>query len=190
MEVKETIEKRRSIRQFTGKTKNNDLFEILKHGNMAPSSGGLQPWEFIRITDKDILLELAEISSNMARHFFRNILKSDMPEEELGKICQGVKDNFSVPDVVAVVSKKVQENTKSTFCCVQNILLSATDKGYGVQTSSPIGSEEKVKELLKLPEEYQIEIILRIGVPAEGEPQPRMKEPISADKKIHENFLN
>lgn len=189
MKVMEAIKSRRSIRNFVGKTEGNDLFKILKDGNAAPSSGGSQPWEFIKVTDTAILSDLAGISADMARWFFRNILKSDMSESELDKICQGIKDNFAVPDVVAVVAKKVQEHVKSTFCCVQNILLSATEKGYGVQIVSPMGNEEKVQNLLHLPEDYQIEVILRIGKPAEGEPQPRMKEPITIEQKIHENSL-
>ncbi len=190
MEVREAIETRRSIRNFTGKTVGDGLLEILKHGNAAPSSGGSQPWEFIKVNDPAILSEFAEISAGMAKWFFRNVLKSDMPEFELDKICQGIKDNFSVPDVIAVISKKVQEHVKSTFCCVQNILLSATEKGYGVQIISPMGNEEKVQNLLHLQEDYQIEVILRIGKPAEREPQSRMKEPVPIAQKIHEDSLS
>jgi hypothetical protein len=32
--------------------------------------------------------------------------------------------------------------------------------------------------------------MFRIGKPQEGEPQPRTKEPIAVEQKIHENYLS
>lgn len=56
----ELIEKRRSIRKFTAETIDSEKIDRLKEAALrAPSSRGLNPWEFVFITDRELLEDLA-----------------------------------------------------------------------------------------------------------------------------------
>ena len=189
METVEAIYKRRSVRRFVGKTDGDDLKTILACGNEAPSSGGTQPWEFILITDKHLIVSLAKMAADSARHFYKHILKADIPDVKLDEICNGLIENFAKPDIIVVVSKISQEWMTSTFCSVQNILLSATSLGYGAQVISLMGDEREVEEALNLPKTYRYASILRIGKSAQGEPQPRTLPYKPVEEKIHENQI-
>ena len=49
------IEQRRDMRHFTSEPVDEALLErLLKAAHFAPSVGFMQPWRFIRITDKSI----------------------------------------------------------------------------------------------------------------------------------------
>ena len=53
----ELIKKRRSVREFTDQEiSDSDIQKILEAGVAAPSAKNQQPWEFIVIKDKSILI--------------------------------------------------------------------------------------------------------------------------------------
>ena len=55
------IAKRRSIRRFTADTVEAEKVELLKEAALrAPSSRGVNPWEFIVITDRGLLANLCQ----------------------------------------------------------------------------------------------------------------------------------
>ena len=54
------ITKRRSIRRYTANKVEEEKVELLKEAALrAPSSRGVNPWEFIFITDRDLLVKLS-----------------------------------------------------------------------------------------------------------------------------------
>ncbi|MDP4182955.1 MAG: nitroreductase family protein, partial [Bacillota bacterium] len=56
----ELLKSRRSIRKFQNKQIEKDKIDtILKSALLSPSSRGRRPWEFIAVTDKDILQKLS-----------------------------------------------------------------------------------------------------------------------------------
>ncbi len=58
MEVQEALLNRRSIRKYKDqKISKEDIDKILKAAMYAPSAMNLQPWHFIVIDDKAILIE-------------------------------------------------------------------------------------------------------------------------------------
>lgn len=59
----ETIDIRRSVRNFSDKAVNDEqITKILRAAMQAPSAGNQRPWEFIVVRDKDTLAELAKTS--------------------------------------------------------------------------------------------------------------------------------
>ncbi len=61
MNVTEAIRMKRAIRQFTRQPiTQHDAIAILNAGRRAQSSKNTQPWNFIAITDKDVLKALSE----------------------------------------------------------------------------------------------------------------------------------
>ena len=62
METWTAIESRRNVRSFTGRPiPAEDLDRILEAGRRAPSSQNWQPWDFILVTDREQLRELAGV---------------------------------------------------------------------------------------------------------------------------------
>jgi nitroreductase len=58
----EAIESRRNVRSFTDRpVQEEDLDKILEAGRRAPSSQNWQPWDFILVTDREQLRELAGV---------------------------------------------------------------------------------------------------------------------------------
>ncbi len=62
MQTWEAIESRRNVRSFTDQpVPAEDLDRILEAGRRSPSSQNWQPWDFILVTDRDQLRELAKV---------------------------------------------------------------------------------------------------------------------------------
>jgi nitroreductase len=62
MQTWEAIESRRNARSFTERPiPAEDLDQILEAGRRSPSSQNWQPWDFILVTDRDQLRELAAV---------------------------------------------------------------------------------------------------------------------------------
>ena len=62
MQTWEAITSRRNVRSFAGRPiPAADLDQILEAGRRSPSSQNWQPWDFILITDREQLRELAKV---------------------------------------------------------------------------------------------------------------------------------
>jgi nitroreductase len=62
METWEAIQARRNVRNFADRPiPDEDLDRILEAGRRAPSSRNWQPWDFVVVTDREQLRELAKV---------------------------------------------------------------------------------------------------------------------------------
>ena len=62
METWDAVRSRRNVRQYTDQPiPREDLERILEGGRRAPSAGNWQPWNFVVVTDRDQLVELAQV---------------------------------------------------------------------------------------------------------------------------------
>jgi len=65
MDIQEVIKSRRSIRDFSTKPVPKDLIEkIIDCARFAATARNVQPWEFVVVTDKNILKQIANIAEN------------------------------------------------------------------------------------------------------------------------------
>ena len=79
MELYETINARRSIRQFEDREIPRDILErILNAGLKAPSSNHQRRWELVTLTDKAIIHDLAQI----VRPYPCRITEPKTPQQE------------------------------------------------------------------------------------------------------------
>ena len=66
------LRRRRSIRHYTPEALSPETVELLKEAVLrSPSSRGLDPWEFVFVTDKTLLASLATAKPHGA-HFRRD----------------------------------------------------------------------------------------------------------------------
>lgn len=151
MSLLDVILNRRSIRSYENKEIPQEILrQVLEAGRQAPSAANRQPIRFIVVTDSEAKNEFSK--SLFGKHI-RNA-----PVVVVG--CADEK-SFLTGKWAAV----------DTTIALQNIVIAALTFGIG---SCWIGSfsEQKVKELLKIPDEWKVVALLTLGYPAE---QPKAK---------------
>jgi len=158
----ELLRKRRSIRKFLPEKVTPEHIDIIIEAALrAPSSRGINPWEFILVDDPEKLSKLAT-SKQHGSEFLEN-----------------------VPLAIVVCADSTKSDVWVEDCSIAAIIIQLTAWSLGLGScwaqmrnrnhSYEIAAETYVQELLGLPEQIRVECILGIGYPAEK------KNPVSAD---------
>jgi nitroreductase len=153
----EAIRKRRSVRNYTGDPiPREDLETIVDAGRLAATGGNRQPWDFIVVTDREMIDRLKIAAAWM---------------EKAGAIIAVVMDP---------VSRWWLEDGSAA---VENMLIASTALGYGScwLEGYTLPREEEFKELLGVPDEKRLLTLVPIGVPVEWP----TKEKKSLEEVIH-----
>ena len=148
--------KRRSIRQFTDTPIEKDkLNYILDCALLAPSGKRLNPWEFIVVTDRDIIKELAG-----ARTYGSQMMQTAMAAIVIA-LDASLTDTWQADGAIAA----------------EHILLAAEEQGlggcwchiYGREdtNSTAGGAEALVKRLCKVDEKLTVLCVIALGYKAE-----------------------
>ena len=86
MKTWDAIRARRNVRQYTNQpVAQDDLERILEAGRRAPSAGNWQPWDFVVVSDREQLIELAKVwqgAPHVARSAATIALVAKEPEDE------------------------------------------------------------------------------------------------------------
>jgi nitroreductase len=112
METAEVIRNRRSVREFVGDPVSADeLDQLLEAARWAPSGLNNQPWRFMCITDRSLIVELSDLTR------YRGVVAG-------------------APALIAVFldATEMYDRTKdlmSAGAAIQNVLLAAHDMGLG-----------------------------------------------------------
>ena len=155
MSLLDVILSRRSIRRYENKDISEEVLQqILETGRQAPSAANRQPIHFVVVNDPDTLKILCDT-------LFSRFVKY-APVAIVG--CADIKSLLTGKWAVVDVT-----------IAMQNMVIAAWALGIG---SCWIGAcnEEKVKELLKIPDKWKFVALLTLGYPAE-QPKPRKKKP-------------
>lgn len=165
----ELLRKRRSIRKFTSEKIAPETVETLIEAALrAPSSRGINPWEFILVDDPEILVKLSQAKQH-GSEFLRN-----------------------APLGIVVCADSAKSDVWIEDCSIAAIIIQLTALSLGLgscwaqirnrQHDSDKSAETYVQKLLGLPEHLKVVSILGIGHPAEK------KSPVSADKLQREKI--
>src|SRR4051795_8794148 len=87
METWDAIRSRRNVRQYTDQPiARADLERILEAGRRAPSASNWQPWNFVVVSDREQLVELAKAWEQGGTHIARSAatiaVVAEQPEDE------------------------------------------------------------------------------------------------------------
>jgi nitroreductase len=147
MSVLETIRARRSVREFNDQNVSDEQIEqILETGRWAPSGLNNQPWRFVVIRNLHLKEQVAECTSYKRTIREANVLIAV----------------FLDTNVMYDRTKDVQ----AIGACIQNMLLAIHDLGLGACWMGEIlNRREEVEKLLKVPESFELMVILAIGYP-------------------------
>ena len=169
MSLLETMMQRRSVRKFTGEPVTSEqLDQILAAAMIGPNGRNLRAWEFVVVTDTDQLARFATCrvggtgktiaASSAAIFVFGDTSKTDVWCEDCS---------------VAMTSMSLMASSLGLGSCwIQGRLRQAED---GRSTN------EFCREALRVPEGYELEAVLAIGVPA-AQPKPHTAEDVDMSK--------
>ena len=148
------LRKRRSIRQFTNQQVEAAKVDMLIEAAVrSPTSRGRSPWEFIVVTEPELMGPLGKAKEHgsaflagapLAIVLAADTTKSDAWTEDCS--------------IAATMIQLVAEEVGLTSCWVQIRLR---------PHNTELSAEQYLKELLDLPASHAIECIIGIGYPAE-----------------------
>ncbi|MFW5821059.1 MAG: nitroreductase family protein [Bacteroidota bacterium] len=205
MELKEAIEKRTSIRSFSEeKVPVRELREMVRRAGLAPSVNNYQPWEFISITNKDVKQEIATLISMKYDEFPFN--HSEI-SSNVRKQVEWYSTFFTgAPALIAVILKEYKSvmekgtsvshdeinrmrnypDIQSAGACIQNLLLTAVDLGYGgCWLSGPLIAKEEIEKRLDIKAPSQLLSFVAIGRPSK-DLKPKPKEDLGKKMRVVE----
>ncbi len=154
MSAWDAIRSRRDIRAFDGRPiRAADLDQILEAGRRSPSSQNWQPWDFIVITNRQLLTELARVWRGG------------------GHVAQSAA-------TVALIAPAADERRRAQFDLGQatmSMMLAAAGLGIG-SGHSAVGDQELARQLLGFPEDKACAFLISLGYPA-GRPLAPVRRP-------------
>ncbi len=156
---------RKSVRKYSNKPVEQDKIDlIVKSAMSAPSAKNLQPWEFLVVTDKNLLKQIAKYIPNASyskKSQFAIIVCGD----------KNVSEKFWVQDCSAAT---------------ENILLAVESLDLGAVWCAVYPYEdkvEKIQKLFKLPDNIVPLNVIPVGYPKKKETPKQKYNP----KKVHTN---
>ena len=160
----ELIKARRSVRKYTGEPVTDEqLKQLLEAAMAAPSASNRQPWDFVVVRDKTLL-------------------------QGLGQVHQWSGMAALAPVVIVVCGREDVSRHWVEDCsaATQNLLLATTALGLGavwVAVYPEPEREDRVRRLLRIPEQIRVLCIVPLGHPAEAHPPRTQYDP----ERVHQD---
>jgi len=207
MELMEAIRTRRSIREYENTAvPEADLRRIIEAATWAPSGFNKQPWKFIVIRERAVIERMvAEVRTKLEEiakwpgaggneKGVMAMLKGftvfkEAPVAIAVLTCEYVapmdkilaKENFSFEEKFRL---RALPGLQSVAAAIQNMLLTATEMGYGTcwGTGCLIASEG-IEKILKAGDDWHLVAIVPVGV-AKVTPKPPKRKVVDAVMEI------
>jgi nitroreductase len=148
MQTWDAIRARRNVRDFADRPiAGEDLDRILEAGRRAPSSRNWQPWDFVVVTDREQLRELAKVW-------------------QFGAHVAG-----SAATIALIVPRSDDARRREIAQydlgqAAMAMMIAAADLGIGTGHSA-VGDQDLARRLLGFPEDREAALLLDLGYPAD-----------------------
>jgi nitroreductase len=156
MEAWDAIRARRNVRTYLPDAiSDTDLDRIAEAGWRAPSASNRQHWDFVIVTDRDQLQELATVwrgAGHIAGAPAAIALVVPQPPDERTQLI----DQYDLGQATTAMT------------------IAATDLGLGTGHSS-VGDQEKARAILGVPDDHVVSYLLGVGYPADRPLKPILK---------------
>ena len=156
METWDALRARRNVRQYSDEPiGRNELERILEAGRRTPSAGNWQPWNFVVVTDRAQLIELAKVWRG-AGHVARSAA------------------------TIAIVAKEPEDEMQEGWLhydsgqATAQMMLAATDLGIG-SGHSAARDQEQAQRVLGFPDGFRCTNLIALGYPADRPLRPLKK---------------
>ncbi len=168
----ELLRARRSIRKYTDKAIEPEKIEILKEAALrSPSSRNIDPWEFIFVTDRELLVKLSRSKPHGAK-FLEGAALGIVVCADSSKSDVWIEDCSIVSILIQLVAQSI--GLRSCWIQIRKRMF-----------DDALTSGQYIKDLLNMPEQIEVESIVAVGYPAE-EREPLPKDALEYEK-IHIN---
>lgn len=154
METWDAVRARRNVRQYTDQPiAREDLERILEAGRRAPSSQNWQPWDFVVVTDREQLVELAKAWEMGGKHIAASAA------------------------TIALVGREPEDARHRDWLmydfgqATANMMLTAVDLGIG-SGHSAVGDQARARHVLGLPDDHFAAYMIGLGHPADRPLRP------------------
>jgi nitroreductase len=156
METWDAITSRRDVRQFQDRSLPKEALErVLEAGRRAPSASNWQPWDFVVVTDRDQLRELATV-------------------------WQGARQVAGSAATIAVVlaqSDDEGERGRAQYDVGQATMamqIAAADLEVGSGHAS-VGDQDRARAILGVPDDHFVAYLIPLGYPGDRPLKPIQK---------------
>ena len=171
MDVFTAIQGRRSIRKYKSTpVEEEKLSKVLEAARLAPSASNMQNWKFIVVRDETVRRKLAEAAGG----------QSWVAKAPVVIVACGTE-----PDGIMLCGQ--HRYNINVSIAVTHMLLEAYELGLGTCWLGRF-EEDKVKKLLKIPEDVRVVAVTPLGYPSEEVlPRPRksLGEIVSYEKYLY-----
>ena len=154
MQTWDAIRARRNVRQYTGQPiAREDLERICEAGRLAPSAGNGQPWDFVVVTDRAQLIELAKVWEPGGRHIAQSAA------------------------TIALVAREPEDERQRGLMlydfgqATAYMMLAAADAGIG-SGHSAVADQQQAQRVLGFPAGYLAVYLIGLGYPADRPLRP------------------
>jgi nitroreductase len=154
MQTWDAIRARRNVRQYTGQPiAREDLERICEAGRLAPSAGNGQPWDFVVVTDRAQLIELAKVWEPGGRHIAQSAA------------------------TIALVAREPEDERQRGLMlydfgqATAYMMLAAADAGIG-SGHSAVADQQQAQRVLGFPDGYLAVYLIGLGYPADRPLRP------------------
>ena len=181
--VYRAMRERRDMRHFLSDPVEPEILQrVIEAAHLAPSVGMMQPWRFLRITDRDLR---KSIHSLVEKERLATAAALPSRNEEFLKVkIEGIQEcaELLVVSLMAERDKHIigrrtmaDMDIASVGCAIQNMWLAARAEGIGLGWVS-FFEPQALAELLSLPEGARPVAILCIGQVEEFYPRPMFED--------------
>ena len=198
MTVIEAIKRRRSIRKYKPDPVSDAIIlQLLECARLAPSASNSQPWRFVVIKDSVIKKKLVECACNLRFIEFAPCIivccvdlsvrtRKDARRRVKELIIDGTyadigNTSYIIPEILdpdIAPGQLLSECEFDSAIATEHIVLAATALGLGTCWIGML-ENDKVHQLLNLPEEIRVVRLLALGYPAQS-PPPRPRIPLES----------
>ncbi|QGG46805.1 nitroreductase family protein [Heliorestis convoluta] len=168
------LKSRRSIRKYQDKKVEEEKVDaILKAALLSPSSRSRRPWEYIAVTNQEVLKKLSQCREHSSQFL------------------------ASAPLGIVVIADPEACDVWIEDASIASVIIHLTSHSLGLGScwiqvrermhKENVKAEEYVKQLLGIPEKYHVESIIAVGYPAE-EKKPYDEEKLLYNKIHRETY--
>jgi len=173
MNFQELILKRQSVRKFDKfrPIEEEKIFRILEAGRLAPSASNSQPWTFVAIKEPKLCQSIAKATFTTLVNFNKFAVNSTF-------FVVLVVEKSKIIAQIGGAIKKRNYPLIDIGIAAENMCLQAEEDGVG---SCMLGwfDENKIKELLQIPKEKFIGLVIPFGYAAVNYPlRKKVRKPL------------
>ncbi len=166
------IQKRRSIRKFLAKPVEDEKIELLIEAALrSHSSRGFNPWEFVVVTERDLLEKLSNAKTHGSQ-FLKNAPLGIVVCADPDKCDVWVEDSSIASTFIFLAAESI--GLRSCWIQIRERMLNES-----------LTSEAYVMDLLNITSKLKVESIIALGYPNETKPFHKKEE--LQYEKVHKN---